>query len=161
MAVPPPGKDPFRMANPRAIKRAEETPLDLLKDASEATRTVVRAVIVRMVTEGWAYRDGIKALVQEAGLPEDLAEMVNGYENRRAQNLGRIDSWRASWKITGHRTMKKVSPRQGGALNPICQAVIDAGAIDIDDSWPQGFSPPFYPGCRCILIPAVGGSTHK
>ncbi len=148
-------KDATRLANPHAIAAAQAQAADLVRGVSDTTRAALNRVVSQAIAEGWSTQQLIDRIVADHAFSEDRALLIARTELKRAQSLGKIDSWRASSRLSGVAITKRVILGMNENHCIACRSAVLEGAIPIEDSWEVGFAPPFHPACYCVMVPGV------
>ena len=120
---------------------------------TDSTRDGIQSVLEQLYA-GEITHDEVPQAIKDAGIFDDArAEMIARTEISMANAHGSLNSYHSARKL-GVKVMKAWEPDPEAC--PICEENGDAGAIDLDDTFPSGDdAPTAHPNCECVLVPVV------
>lgn len=116
---------------------------------ADSTRDFVRSDVTKAITEGWSNDKLAKALSDAYGFSDTRAEMIARTETSMAVKAGALEGYKASGVVES----KVWLTADDDLVEEDCQENADAGAIALDDEFPNGDNP--HPNCRCAIAPVV------
>lgn len=158
--------DLVERVNERAHEWASERAAELVSfddDAepllARATRDMLRTTIADGIANNLSMPDIGDAIRDNYAFSEDRAMLIAATEITSANSMGALASYQEA-EAEGIKVKKSWLILEDAC--DICQENADAGAIDLDDTFPSGDDAPgAHPNCRCVLVPEVeeGGDT--
>jgi hypothetical protein len=125
----------------------------MVKGIENTTRDAINRLVVQAQSEGWATKKLVDRIVADYAFSPERAMVIARTEDMRASSAGKIESWRASAKVTGLIYKKRVVLGLNENHCAVCRSAVVEGAIPIDEEWSAGFMPPFHPSCYCAIVP--------
>jgi len=157
--------DLVNQVNPRAVKAASERAANLVSlKGEDSIVATTREMIRRTIAQGLADNIGSDAIAEalETGyaFSEDRADLIAKTEISMANGDAALESYRSAAAI-GIKVKKEWLVAPQGCC-PICGENRDAGAIELDATFPSGHATsPAHPRCRCTVSPVVEDETAE
>lgn len=152
----------FDLVDPRAIEYLDQNGATQVSGIDETTRNRVRRIIVQASQEGWPWERTSDALIDmyegfrfggkgplhfnNRGQLIAVTEIGNAYEE--GARIGALQL-----RDAGLLMEKKWSGPDDSRTSEACHSNLEAGWIDIDDTFPSGDLRPLnHPGCRHTVL---------
>lgn len=146
--------------NTRAVEWARERSAELVDiDADDdtslfgTTRDMIRGTIADGLENNLSTSEIGDALEEAYAFSDDRAQLIAATEVTSANSQASLASYQEAAEL-GVSVQKSWLVLEDGC--DICQENADAGAIDLEDTFPSGDTAPgAHPNCRCVLVPVV------
>lgn len=144
-----------RQLDQRARDYAEARGAELVKGLTETTTERLRAQITDAIQEGWSADKLRKGIEDSAAFDAARASTIARTELAKSHVEGNVEGWRQTGEVEGKRSVL-------GDLHDFvdeCDDCVDAGTVDLDDDFVDGFDfPPYHPNCVCDVLPVLKGA---
>lgn len=121
---------------------------------TESTRQMLRDLVEKAVSEGWATDKLQAEIVTHTAFSGSRAAMIARTEIANADMAGTLTGWQQSGVVIGKRWQTVGDDK----VSESCQECAKVGAIGLDDVFPSGRTRPAnHPNCRCDLLPVLQG----
>jgi Phage Mu protein F like protein len=145
-------REATKQADLAAVKYAKERGAELIADLAGTTEEAMAALIGRAVEEGFSTDELADAVEKAGAFGEARAEVIARTELAHAHVQGNVEGWKA----TGLGVRKKAILGDLHDVEDICDECADAGVVDMDDDFVEGYAfPPFHPNCICDVEPVL------
>lgn len=135
-----------------ALAYAKERGGELIKDLAGTTEDDMRDLLARAVEEGYSPGELQDAVERAGSFGEARAETIARTELAFAHVQGNVAGWKASGLVVRKRSIL-------GDLHDvedICDETADAGVVDMDEDFVEGYDfPPYHPNCVCDIEPVL------
>lgn len=157
--------DIVERVNVRALNWATERAAELvgLGDGEfsllQTTRDMIRGTIADGIANNLSTSQIGDTLEEAYAFSDERAQLIAATEITSANSEGALAGYKEA-QAEGVNVKKSWLVLEDGC--EICQENADAGAIDLDESFPSGDDAPgAHPNCRCVLVPEVEDEAEK